>query len=341
MEAEPAQLPLGKVLPGLRPKATAFLVVVVALALLASVYHWARKEVVLTIVGEETMVLKTFKDDVAGLLVETEIEVSDYDVVEPEPDTPLTEGMTVSIRRAQPVVAVVGGERVAFSSAQPTVGAALEQAGIDIGPLDRVTPGLREPLPDSDEIIVTRVREELVTEEVPLSYQVRRQPDGSLPKGQTKTVTAGEVGLVRQVLRLVYENGVKVAEELVSKEVLKEPVAQVVAVGTQAVLSRGGENIRYREMRTMEATAYSPDPRENGGNTHGLTATGIPARRGVVAVDPRVIPLGTKLYIEGYGQALAADVGGAIKGNIVDLCFDTHEEAIRFGRRQVKVYIVQ
>ena len=62
-------------------------------------------------------------------------------------------------------------------------------------------------------------------------------------------------------------------------------------------------------------------------------------RVGVVAVDPRVIPLGTLLYVEGYGFAIASDIGSAIKGNKIDLCYTTRKEALRFGRKKVRVHI--
>ncbi|MCL4418121.1 MAG: 3D domain-containing protein [Actinobacteria bacterium] len=87
------------------------------------------------------------------------------------------------------------------------------------------------------------------------------------------------------------------------------------------------------------ATAYYAGG--GGLNGDGVTATGLRARKGIVAVDPRLIPLGTKLYIEGYGQALAADTGGWIKGDRIDLCFDTLEEAYRYGRRKIYIYLVE
>lgn len=90
---------------------------------------------------------------------------------------------------------------------------------------------------------------------------------------------------------------------------------------------------------TMVATAYFAGG--GGLNGDGITATGLRATYGIVAVDPRVIPLGTKLYIPGYGPALAADTGGWIKGNRIDLCFNSLEEAIQWGRREVKVYVVE
>jgi 3D (Asp-Asp-Asp) domain-containing protein len=86
----------------------------------------------------------------------------------------------------------------------------------------------------------------------------------------------------------------------------------------------------------MEATAYLP----TDGSGSGITATGIPARRGVVAVDPGVIPLGSRVYIPGYGVAIAADTGGAIRGQKVDLCMETYGECMNFGRRNIEVYVL-
>ena len=90
----------------------------------------------------------------------------------------------------------------------------------------------------------------------------------------------------------------------------------------------------YRKKWVMESTAYSPhDPGVNG-----RTATGTSLRKGIIAVDPVIIPLGTKVYVMGYGYGLAADTGGAIKGNIIDVAFNSHGEALRWGRRYVRVY---
>ncbi|NQT66260.1 MAG: hypothetical protein HQ569_01625 [Actinobacteria bacterium] len=92
----------------------------------------------------------------------------------------------------------------------------------------------------------------------------------------------------------------------------------------------------------MLATAYYAFGKGgNDINGNGITAIGLRARKGIVAVDPRVIPLGTKLYIPGYGEALAADTGGRIKGNRIDLCFESLEECFRHGKRKIKIYLVE
>jgi len=98
--------------------------------------------------------------------------------------------------------------------------------------------------------------------------------------------------------------------------------------------------LRYKKVFEMEATAYSPENAKDSWGDPNSTAIGLKAGYGVVAVDPKVIPLGTRLYIEGYGYAVAGDVGGAIKGMRIDLGFDKEEEALKFGRRRVKVFML-
>lgn len=93
----------------------------------------------------------------------------------------------------------------------------------------------------------------------------------------------------------------------------------------------------YLQVMEMEATAYLP----TDGSGEGLTAMGIPATYGIVAVDPSVIPLGTRVYIPGYGEALAADTGGAIYGYKIDLCMENYYEAMDFGRRYVTVFVLK
>lgn len=98
-----------------------------------------------------------------------------------------------------------------------------------------------------------------------------------------------------------------------------------------AVSPRKGDRI------WVEATAYSAyDP----GNSH-YTAMGTRLRKGVIAVDPSFIPLGTRVYIPGYGEAVAEDVGGAIHGNIIDIAFNSHEEALSFGRQEIEITIIE
>lgn len=103
--------------------------------------------------------------------------------------------------------------------------------------------------------------------------------------------------------------------------------------------SLAGAPANYRKVLNMKATAYSPGYRENG-RWNDLTYLGGKIRNGVVAVDPAVIPLGSKLWVEGYGQAVAEDVGSAIKGNRIDLAYTDRNAALAYGIKPVKVYVL-
>lgn len=100
------------------------------------------------------------------------------------------------------------------------------------------------------------------------------------------------------------------------------------------------ELAQARRLLTLEATGYDPGPVDNSRGWVGTTKSGERARFGIVAVDPRVIPLGTRVYVEGYGPGLAADIGGAIKGKRIDLCFNSTRQANAWGRRKTRVWVV-
>ena len=111
-----------------------------------------------------------------------------------------------------------------------------------------------------------------------------------------------------------------------------DPVALGIHEERAYEVSRGGGRALY-----VSATAYSAHDPGNGSHT----ATGTLVRRGVIAVDPSVIPLGTHVFIPGYGEAVAEDIGGAIHGQRIDVAFDTHAEALMFGRQELEIFIME
>ncbi len=188
------------------------------------------------------------------------------------------------------------------------------------------------------------VTEDIVKRKMPIPRKTERISDARLDRGMSRVVREGSDGVMEQMI-LVRRGESGVLSEAVMKEwVAVSPEPKVIAVGTREPLrvlltSRG--SYTYRKSYNMIATAYEPSERSCGKYADGYTAIGIKAVPGVVAVDPKVIPLRTRLYVEGYGPALAADVGGAIKGNRIDLFFNTVEEALKYGRRRVKVYVLE
>ncbi len=130
------------------------------------------------------------------------------------------------------------------------------------------------------------------------------------------------------------------ADALYKKEKaeLRKSKTQNSRIVKKPVNSLQAKLAKAKRVFTVRATAYTSDPRENGG--WNVTAIGTKIRRGVIAVDPRVIPLRTRVYVEGYGFATAEDTGGAIKGNRIDVVMDTKRQSRNWGVRNVKIYIL-
>jgi len=230
------------------------------------------------------------------------------------------------------------GEQILLSTTATTTAAALREAGLLLGPLDRVAPALDESLRPGEQIRVTRVEQMTLWEEVSEPHEEIVLADPDLRPGAVVKVREGRDGKIRRQVRIWKKDGVETLRQVIGTTRLQEPVDDIEIRGATGLPSRGG---MIRHCLTMQATAYDPGPRSCGKYASGYTAIGLKAGKGVVAVDPRVIPLGSRLYIEGYGFAVAGDVGGAIKGRRIDLGFNTYREALRFGRRKVKVYLLE
>ncbi len=171
-----------------------------------------------------------------------------------------------------------------------------------------------------------------------IPFSTYRQYTNSIPYGAIRT-EPGKPGEVEIYWR-VYKRGNQILDRQKFKEVIiSKPKPQIVYVGRGYMLASRGQ-FAGKPYLDMIATAYDPGPRSCGRYANGYTSIGLRAGYGVVAVDPSVIPLRKKLYIEGYGYAIAGDVGRSIKGLRIDLGFDTYREAINFGVRKVRVYIL-
>ena len=314
---------------------------VVAVVLLALILG-SIKNVTVQIDGK-VLSARTTARSVQTALKHMKVSLAPGDEADPPLETHLSPGstVTVTVRRAVPVTVTVDGKTLKVVSARPTVQDMLVQQGVTVGALDKVLPKADAPLAKDLAVKVVRVTEKTVTETWEIPYQRSEREDSSLLIGTTEVVQEGRPGTQEVTIKYVYEDGVETGNKIIDQKIMAEPVAELVAVGTTGILNRGGTQIRFVKAMDMIATAYDPGPISTGAYSDGYTAIGLKATYGVVAVDPRVIPLRSRLYIDGYGYAIAGDTGSAIKGNRIDLCYDTYEEAIRFGRRPVTVYILQ
>ncbi|MGF2614070.1 DUF348 domain-containing protein [Rossellomorea vietnamensis] len=305
-------------------------------------------------VGSETKKVWTTAGTVKELLSDEKVEIGEHDKINLSLDEEVTEKTKVEIAPAFPIKVVDGGSEKDAWSTSTTVADFLKQQGITLTDEDRVEPNLDTTVKANDVINVVRVEKVTDVVEEPKEFAVVTRQDSDLTKGKEKVVQDGEQGLIEKKFEVVKENGKEVSRKLISEKTVKESQDKIVSVGTKvlvAQVSRGSSSSPSKAETSsapssggnefyVSSTAYTAGC--NG--CSGVTATGINLRANpgvkVIAVDPSIIPLGTKVYVDGYGYAVAADTGGAIKGNKIDVFFPSKSEAYRWGRKQVKIKIL-
>ena len=236
--------------------------------------------------------------------------------------TPLTVGAERSKTRS--VILVEDGQRRSVQTEAETVGEFIkEQQHLD--EFERVFPSYSSKLTPNSHVIIYRSASEKdegssLSDTVPVE-QVRKAPAWSLPQGKTLRIRGPSLKGQRDLGDRKDQHGLELQGQADFK------VDQLKQLQQQGTLK-------------LRATGYSPHALDTAPYDDGFSALGLPAGYGIVAVDPRVIPLGTYLYVEGYGYAIAADVGGDIKGKRIDLGFPNRQDALTFGTRWLQVHIL-
>ncbi|MGF0096137.1 3D domain-containing protein [Peptoniphilus sp. SGI.035] len=289
-------------------------------------------------INGKTKTVFTYEKTVGAFLEKEGIVLKNKDVVSPSVDQEIKKDMKVMITSPKSYH-IKDGNKILIAEANGyTVADVLENLNIKLNKLDRVSLPLDEIAKEGMEIQIDRVVVENIENKIEIPFETENRENAEMLEGQKNVIVNGEVGQKVESLKNTYVNGVLETTEVLKSEITKNPVKEVVEVGTKkAVATPNGKNAK--RVIVMQATAYDP-------TAGSKTAMGTRARVGAVAVDPRVIPLGSKLYIESmdgfasYGYATAEDTGGAIKGNRIDLFYNSNAEANRFGRRNVKVYVL-
>jgi 3D (Asp-Asp-Asp) domain-containing protein len=230
-----------------------------------------------------------------------------------------------------------------IQSAKGTVGEILLEQGLVLKPQDVIVPNVNSPVTEGMEIDLGIVDRRVKDVKKTIPFVPQTDYTDTLNVGEIIDVEKGSDGLEEQQIESFFLNGEEAFEKVLESKTLLPAKNAKVLEGTALRQKLYPLKKRMRVWKTisMEATAYYPGPEDTWPFASGTTASGLKAGYGVVAVDTRFIRLKSPLYIEGYGYAIAADRGGAIKGNKIDLCFDTYEEAVQFGRKNVKVYLLR
>ena len=283
------------------------------------------RDVYATINGE-TYIYTSTEHTVGGFLEEKGIDYCEEDYLSTPVTTFIYDGINFDLKHAVDFKITVDGKTSRYKTLEDTVEDALKEEKIKLGEKDMVTPALETPLTAGMHIVVQRVEIQEITVEEEVPFKTVEKDDGSMDEGKSKVVTEGQNGLDKVTYAVTYVDGVESSRTEIRRETVTAAVDKVVANGTR--ISLGG--ISYSKKLVVKAYAYT------GG---GITAMGTRARVGEIAVDPRVIPLGTTVYIEGVGMRRAEDTGGNIKGNTIDIYMNTQAECIRWGVRYVTIYI--
>lgn len=308
------------------------------------VYNIMKKDITIEDI-DGIKAVSTFKNTVSDVLDEYGVRISPQDKVSIDMDSKLTDGTNIKISRAREVTINSDGKDIVLLTVASDVKSALREAQILLGDKDRVAPDLDSVITEDTRIAVTRVEEKIDKIEMKMDFTNQVNKSDELDKGITRVAKKGSPGLKELSIKVIFENGIEIKREIVEEKVLKEPVNGMIDEGTRTTfVSSRGQVTRFVRAMKMTATAYDATFESCGKHPdhpqYGITYSGLRVRPGIVAVDPRIIPLGTYLYVEGYGEALAADIGGAIKGNRIDLYYESPEDVAKYGKRAVKVYVL-
>lgn len=231
----------------------------------------------------------------------------------------------------------ISGKNTKVSTFKKTVKELLNEQKIKYDSDDKIIPGLNQETKDDMDIKVVRVDIKNTKEYEVVPFETKIIEDKDLLKGVTKVIQDGNYGKRELSYNLVFEDDKLINKELIYKNIFVNPVAKIIKKGTKEVLSltSRGDFSRINEYKHMNvvATAYAGDT---------ITSTGTRPKWGTIAVDPRVIPYGSKVYIPRFDMIFKAeDCGGAIKGNKIDIFMNSESQCNTWGRRSIDIYIIK
>lgn len=304
--------------------------------------------------GDRTTVYTTSETDPADVLAEAGFTLDVDDTYTTAPGEDVSE---ITVQRGQLIRINYCGEPMEVLSYGETLEALCNRLGLSV--YDDYVPSM--PLGtmtyDGMEVTIDNIITKEETYAVEIPYETTYCDDPTLPEGEQEVLKKGVVGQVSTVASVKYVNGQETERTVLSETTVSKPVNKIVLVGTGTgstatnapavgngvIVTSSGEVLRYSRSATFKTTAYT----HTDAGCNMITATGTTVRMGTVAVDPKVIPYGTKMYIVSsdgkyvYGMATAEDCGGGVKGSHIDLYFPTTRQCFQYGVRNATVYFLE
>jgi len=324
-------------------KSTLPIIGVLVIAALSTIIYLRLNTITVVIDGDSTS-YKTFKTSVETLLKEENIVLGEKDKIEPVLSAKLKNNDKIIIKRAFNIKLAVDGKDKDILTSEENVNDIIKSEHISLREADKITPSLETKLSRDMKIEIVRVDSKTIVDSTVVSFNTTVKTSSSMPNTQKKVIQEGKEG-ERQVKTLItLENGKEVARQVLSDTITKKPVDKIVVQGTYPLMpvNRGGDPIPYKRVFQSRATAYSAI--HGIGKTYtasGRLAVRNPEGYSTIAVDPKVLPYGTKVFVEGYGFAIAADCGSGIQGNEIDVFFDYRSEALKWAVKYVNVYVLK
>ena len=329
---------------------------------LVLLYGTADKSVSVVVNGQEKIV-STKQWVLQRLLDEQAITIGPHDKVSMPINAALKDGDRVIIDHAVQVTVKADGKVNTFYTTERTVQAAIEEVNVPVRNQDKVQPALSAQIEPDMTVSVVRIDREVETTQHKVPFNVVKKEDPELAEGKQKVVQSGQEGVLVKQFEKVFEDGKLVSEKLVTKTVQTSTVEQVVAIGTKkpapqvtvlsaakedavAVTKNGMSLNPKKTLKNVTLTAYTAGVASTGKSEghpqYGITASGAKVQEGrTIAVDPKIIPMGWWVYIEGIGFRRAEDTGSAIKGNKIDVYYESEAYAKKFGRKKgYTVYVI-
>ena len=237
----------------------------------------------------------------------------------------------------------VDNKELNIKSTQKNIALMLKAEKITINATDKISPSLETNLSNGMKVTITRIKIATIKQTKTIDFKTVIQKDNSFLKSLSKVTQTGVKGQKSVTYNVTYENGKEITRKVISEKVIILPKNKIIVQGTLPIItfSRGASSKTSIDIINVKSTAYYAF---NGIN-NTYTASGKKAVRNpygfsTIAVDTKLIPMGTKLFVEGYGYAIAADKGSGVKGKFIDVYFNTRKEALNWGVKYIKVQII-